>query len=97
MTAADRAELEGVSAERAPQIVAGALVAEASMKALDVESVDICPWALREGLILRKLDSEADGTGFAGRCRQYGLSGDIRAATLTGSPEAHTAPKSRKY
>ena len=62
MTAADRAELEGVSAERAPQIVAGALVAEASMNALAVESVDICPWALREGLILRKLDSEADGT-----------------------------------
>jgi exopolyphosphatase / guanosine-5'-triphosphate,3'-diphosphate pyrophosphatase len=66
MTAADRAELEGVSAERAPQIVAGALVAEASMKALDIDSVDICPWALREGLILRKLDSEADGGGFGG-------------------------------
>jgi exopolyphosphatase/guanosine-5'-triphosphate,3'-diphosphate pyrophosphatase len=66
MTAADRAELEGVSTERAPQIVAGALVAEASMKALAVESVDICPWALREGLILRKLDSEADGSGFVG-------------------------------
>jgi exopolyphosphatase/guanosine-5'-triphosphate,3'-diphosphate pyrophosphatase len=62
MTTADRAELEGVSAERAPQIVAGALVAEASMRALSMESVDICPWALREGLILRKLDSEADGT-----------------------------------
>ncbi|MBO0864081.1 MAG: hypothetical protein J2P16_03305, partial [Mycobacterium sp.] len=62
MTAADRAELEGVSAERAPQIVAGALVAEATMRALSIETVDICPWALREGLILRKLDSEADGT-----------------------------------
>lgn len=62
MTTADRAELEGVSAERAPQIVAGALVAEASMRALSIEQVDICPWALREGLILRKLDSEADGT-----------------------------------
>jgi exopolyphosphatase / guanosine-5'-triphosphate,3'-diphosphate pyrophosphatase len=62
MTAVDRAELEGVSAERAPQIVAGALVAEASMRALSIETVDICPWALREGLILRKLDSEADGT-----------------------------------
>jgi exopolyphosphatase / guanosine-5'-triphosphate,3'-diphosphate pyrophosphatase len=62
MTTADRAELEGVSAERAPQIVAGALVAEASMRALSIEEVDICPWALREGLILRKLDSEADGT-----------------------------------
>jgi hypothetical protein len=33
MTAADRAELEGVSAERAPQIVAGALVAEAELLA----------------------------------------------------------------
>ena len=62
MTTADRAELEGVSADRAPQIVAGALVAEASMRALSLESVDICPWALREGLILRKLDSEADGS-----------------------------------
>ncbi|PEG55153.1 hypothetical protein CRI78_08115 [Mycolicibacterium diernhoferi] len=62
MTTADRAELEGVSAERAPQIVAGALVAEASMRALGLETVQICPWALREGLILRKLDSEADGT-----------------------------------
>lgn len=62
MTTADRAELEGVSSERAPQIVAGALVAEASMRALSIETVDICPWALREGLILRKLDSEADGT-----------------------------------
>jgi len=62
MTTADRAELEGVSAERAPQIVAGALVAEASMRALSLEYVDICPWALREGIILRRLDSEADGT-----------------------------------
>jgi len=62
MTAADRAELEGVSAERAPQIVAGALVAEARMRAMSLESVDICPWALREGVILRRLDSEADGT-----------------------------------
>jgi len=65
MTTTDRAELEGVSAERAPQIVAGALVAEASMRALSLESVDICPWALREGVILRRLDSEADGTGVA--------------------------------
>ena len=61
MTTADRAELEGVSAERAPQIVAGALVAEASMRAMSLESVDICPGALREGVILRRLDSEADG------------------------------------
>ena len=78
MTAADRAELEGVSAERAPQIVAGALVAEASMRALGIESVDICPWALREGLILRKLDSEADGTA---------LVGDAAVGELAGAGE----------
>ncbi|MDY6998605.1 MAG: Ppx/GppA phosphatase family protein [Actinomycetota bacterium] len=75
MTASDRAELEGVSSDRAPQIVAGALVAEASMKALGIESVDICPWALREGLILRKLDSEADGTALVGGADPAGRSG----------------------
>jgi len=61
MTAADRAELEGVSADRSPQLVAGALVAEASMRALSVEQIQICPWALREGLILRRLDTEMGG------------------------------------
>lgn len=61
MTTADRAELEGVSADRAPQIVAGALIAETAMRALGVDTLDICPWALREGVILRRLDSEPAG------------------------------------
>ncbi len=61
MTTADRAELEGVSVDRAPQIVAGALVAEAAMRALGVDRLEICPWALREGVILRRLDSEPAG------------------------------------
>jgi exopolyphosphatase/guanosine-5'-triphosphate,3'-diphosphate pyrophosphatase len=69
MTPTDRAELEGVSAERAPQIVAGALVAEASMRALSLEAVQICPWALREGIILRRLDSEADGSALVHAAR----------------------------
>lgn len=49
-------ELEGVSTRRAHQLLAGAVVAEATMRRLGVESVDICPWALREGVILRRLD-----------------------------------------
>ncbi|MDO3650047.1 Ppx/GppA phosphatase family protein [Nocardia mangyaensis] len=61
MTASDRAELEGVSSDRSQQLVAGALVAEASMRALSLDSIEICPWALREGLILRKLDTEPNG------------------------------------
>ncbi len=56
MTAADRADLEGVSSNRSHQIVAGALVAEASMRALEIEKLEICPWALREGVILRRTD-----------------------------------------
>ncbi|WP_327110435.1 Ppx/GppA family phosphatase [Nocardia sp. NBC_01730] len=61
MTASDRAELEGVSSDRSQQLVAGALVAEASMRALSLDSLEICPWALREGLILRKLDTDMNG------------------------------------
>ncbi len=61
MTASDRAELEGVSSDRSQQIVAGALIAEASMRALSVDEMEICPWALREGLILRKLDTDMGG------------------------------------
>lgn len=63
MTAADRAELEGISSDRSHQVVAGALVAEASMRALGLESVKICPWALREGLILQRLDRDVGGDG----------------------------------
>ncbi|MER7082838.1 exopolyphosphatase / guanosine-5'-triphosphate,3'-diphosphate pyrophosphatase [Saccharopolyspora kobensis] len=56
MSSPDLAALDGVSAARAHQLVGGALVAEATMKALGVKELDICPWALREGVILRRLD-----------------------------------------
>ena len=50
------AELEGVSVQRAHQVPAGAVVAQAAMRAVDVPFVRVCPWALREGVILRRLD-----------------------------------------
>ncbi|GAA4561681.1 Ppx/GppA family phosphatase [Streptomyces collinus] len=56
MTEAERAELPGVSEGRAGQLLAGALVAEAALDLFGVERVEICPWALREGVILRRLD-----------------------------------------
>ncbi|MEU6577027.1 Ppx/GppA phosphatase family protein [Streptomyces sp. NPDC046805] len=56
MTAEQRAELPGVSEGRAGQLLAGALVAEAAMDLFGVETIEICPWALREGVILRRLD-----------------------------------------
>ncbi len=60
MTSKARAELPGVSANRAQQIVAGAIVALAVMDRLDVDEAEICPWALREGILLRRLDWLSD-------------------------------------
>lgn len=56
MTRAERSRLPGVSLSRANQLVAGALVAQNAMELLDIEALEICPWALREGIILRRLD-----------------------------------------
>ncbi len=80
MTAADRAELEGVSSDRSQQLVAGALVAEASMRALSLDTLEICPWALREGLILRKLDTDLDSEPIAGGSNG-GLPGPIETVS----------------
>ncbi|MGW2063977.1 Ppx/GppA phosphatase family protein [Streptomyces sp. AM2-3-1] len=56
MTADQRGRLPGVSEGRAAQLLAGALVAEGAMDLFGVEELEICPWALREGVILRRLD-----------------------------------------
>ena len=55
------AKLPGVSAGRAHQLLAGGLVAEAVMDLFGLEALEICPWALREGVILQSLDSLTDG------------------------------------
>lgn len=55
-TASERAKLPGVSPRRAGQLIAGAVVAREAMAALQVVELSICPWALREGVVLRRLD-----------------------------------------
>ncbi|MFJ7063787.1 Ppx/GppA family phosphatase [Streptomyces sp. NPDC101115] len=56
MSSSERAVLPGVSEGRAAQLLAGALVAEGAMDLFGVDRLEICPWALREGVILRRLD-----------------------------------------
>ena len=56
MTAAERSDLPGVSRSRSRQLLAGAVVAEATMDLLGLDRLEIGPWALREGIILRHLD-----------------------------------------
>ena len=57
MSLAERADLPGVSRTRAPQLAAGALVADAAMDLFGLNELEICPWALREGVILRRIDA----------------------------------------
>ncbi len=57
LSAAERADLPGVSRGRAPQLAAGALVADAAMDLFGLAELEVCPWALREGVILRRLDA----------------------------------------
>jgi len=61
MTATDRAHLPGVSPSRAHQLLAGAVVAHAALDVLGLDEVSVCPWALREGVILRRLDWLSSG------------------------------------
>ena len=65
MPAAERANLRGISMARGRQILAGAMVADLTMSTLDIGSLEICPWALREGIVLRHLESIAQEAPFA--------------------------------
>ena len=56
MAPEELAELPGVSASRAHQVLPGSLVAEACMDIFDLAELEICPWALREGVILERID-----------------------------------------
>ena len=56
MTNKQRGQLPGVSESRAGQIVSGALVAKSAMERLSITKLEICPWALREGIVLKWLD-----------------------------------------
>lgn len=56
-----RQELPGITPDRTFQIVAGAVVLHQAMKAMDVDELEVSPWALREGVLLRYIESLAQG------------------------------------
>jgi len=59
MSLGQRTALPGVSLVRAQQLAAGALVADAAMDLFSLDELEICPWALREGVLLRRIDTLA--------------------------------------
>ncbi|MCI3269532.1 Ppx/GppA phosphatase family protein [Streptomyces cylindrosporus] len=80
LSAAERANLPGISAPRAAQSLAGAVVAHTAMKLTGVEAVTICPWAIREGVLLRHIE---EGPGWwSGLTELSDESGPVGAVPL---------------
>jgi exopolyphosphatase / guanosine-5'-triphosphate,3'-diphosphate pyrophosphatase len=63
--ASARQELPGITPDRTFQIVAGAVVLHAAMTAMRVDELEVSPWALREGVLLRYIESLSWSTSSA--------------------------------
>ena len=57
MPAEARQQLPGITPERTFQVVGGAVVLHSTMKALGIDELEVSPWALREGVLLRYLET----------------------------------------
>jgi exopolyphosphatase/guanosine-5'-triphosphate,3'-diphosphate pyrophosphatase len=55
--ASARQELPGITPDRTFQIVAAAVVLHTAMTAMRVDELEVSPWALREGVLLRYIES----------------------------------------
>ncbi|MCC5474826.1 Ppx/GppA family phosphatase [Streptomyces sp. NPDC059680] len=60
LPAAERAQLPGISAPRAEQSLAGAVVGHTALKLMGLQGAVVCPWAIREGVLLRYIEDGAD-------------------------------------
>ncbi|WP_083587045.1 Ppx/GppA phosphatase family protein [Agrococcus sp. Marseille-P2731] len=56
MDADSRAALPGITPDRTFQVIAGGIVLSEAMRAFGIKSLDVSPWALREGRLLQMLD-----------------------------------------
>lgn len=61
LPASARQELPGITADRTFQIVAAAVSLHAAMTVLEVDELEVSPWALREGVLLRYIERLDEG------------------------------------
>lgn len=61
LPASARQELPGITPDRTFQIVAGAVVLHTAMRTLEIDELEVSPWALREGVLLRYIEAMAWG------------------------------------
>ncbi|MFC4332835.1 Ppx/GppA family phosphatase [Streptomyces andamanensis] len=72
LPAAERSALPGISAPRAAQSLAGAVVGHTAMKLMGLKSLTLCPWAIREGVLLRQIEEGAAGATWWERVSRLG-------------------------
>ncbi|MDI3403730.1 Ppx/GppA phosphatase family protein [Streptomyces cavernicola] len=89
-SSAERAELPGISAARARQSLAGAVVAHTVMKLTGIDELTICPWGLREGILLRCI--EDGGTEWWGRTAALALDAEAGGTDVAESYETYALP-----
>jgi exopolyphosphatase/guanosine-5'-triphosphate,3'-diphosphate pyrophosphatase len=89
MAPAERAAIPGVSKSRARQLLAGAVTAATVMRTLSIDHLDVCPWALREGLLLRRVDELTH----AEPPRRAGVISLAAAGSVSGRQPSH--PRTR--
>ena len=63
LTLAERRTVAGLPPQRADIIVAGGFVLEEVMNALGIESLRVCDWSLREGVIIDRLRAVGSSSG----------------------------------
>jgi exopolyphosphatase/guanosine-5'-triphosphate,3'-diphosphate pyrophosphatase len=106
----ERAALRGVSPSRAGQVVAGAVVARTAMVALGVDEVDVCPWALREGIMLHQLQTSlaptspvalrtvrpmSDGESWQSAAKNQSAGNNQPSPESPAPPERRSSPRKR--
>jgi exopolyphosphatase / guanosine-5'-triphosphate,3'-diphosphate pyrophosphatase len=89
---AERAQLPGISAPRAAQSLAGAIVGHTAMKLMALRTVTVCPWAVREGVLLRHIEDGEDWwTDITRNIHTAAAHADtLRLAILPSPPGAHS-------
>ncbi|MEU0899378.1 Ppx/GppA phosphatase family protein [Streptomyces massasporeus] len=87
LPAAERAHLPGISAPRAAQSLAGAVVGHTALKLTGIKAVTVCPWAIREGVLLRHIEDGPSWWGEVARRSEEAAPPDpvpLRIAATSG-------------
>lgn len=96
LTIAERRAIPGISSQRAEIIVAGGQILEEAMRALGINVLRTCNWALREGVLIDRLrEIEAESQPPVADIADHRLRGVHAVGRRFGYEEAHAQQVAR--